>query len=276
MPGSSGEDAAGDAGNGSEDPGWFDRHPEAPLFRVADRRAGPRATQDALLVLVGAFVVQMLLVGVGLGLLAGLGVTEETTPVAFFSAQSAFSLLSFLVVGVVYLAWRRDTALVGLRRPTWHDIRTILVGFIALAGMMFAIEFLFEFFGIEIADNVVVEQGRDHPELFLVLVPLQFLLTGPAEELLFRGVIQGVLRRAYGVVPGIVFASVLFALFHLPALSGDDLLPVLFILFLSGVLLGALYEYSRTLVVPIMVHALWNALVFGTQYAQAVDALLIG
>ena len=265
-----------DSADREEVSGWFDRHAAEPLFRVANRHTGPRATQQVLLVLLAAFVAQILFVSIGLGLLAAAGITEDAAPVAFLSAQSAAGLLAFLAVGFGYLAWQRDPALIGMRRPTRHDIRTVLGGFVVFAGLLFGVEFLFGFLGIEVAENVVVEQGNEHPELFLVFLPLQFLLTGPAEELLFRGIVQGVLRRAYGVVPGIVFASALFALFHVPSLTGDSLLPVLFILFLSGAALGTLYEYSRTLLVPILVHALWNTLVFGTQYAQAVDALLAG
>jgi membrane protease YdiL (CAAX protease family) len=262
---------AGNRGRGQT--GWLQRHPEQPLAHVPDPGTRGDALFQVVLVLLGAFVAQILLVGVGVGLLAGLGVGEESMPVVFYSAQSALGLLAFCLVGAGYLYLREDPTLVGVRRPTGRDVGLMFGGFVALAGMMIGVQFLFDLLGFEIADNVVIQRGEENPELFLLLVPVQFLLTGPGEELLFRGVIQGLLRRAYGVVPGVVTASTLFALFHLPSLVGDTLLPVLAVLFLSGALLGALYEYSRTILVPMVAHALWNATVFGTQYAEAVGAL---
>ena len=260
-----------EAGDGT---GWLGRHPEQPLAHLPDSQTRGDTLFQVVVVLVGAFVAQILLATVGLGLLAGFDVGEESTPVLYYGTQSALGLLAFCLVGVGYLSVREDTALVGVRRPTARDVGLMLGGFLALAVTMVGVQSLLDLLGVEVADNVTVQRGEENPELFLVLVPIQFLLTGPGEELLFRGVLQGLLRRAYGVVPGIVAASTLFALFHVPSLVGDTLLPVLAVLFLSGALLGALYEYSRTILVPMVAHALWNATVFGTQYAEAVGALV--
>jgi membrane protease YdiL (CAAX protease family) len=270
----------GDAGPNPDSPDsaeWFRRHAEQPLFRFPDLGTRGDALLRVLLVLFAALALQILLVLVGSGLLAGVGITRESAPVAFLSSVQALGLLGFLVVGLAYLHRRDDPTLVGIRRPTGWDVRMILVGFIVIAGVLFAAEFLFQFLGFELADNEAIDQGRDNPELFLVFIPIQFLITGPAEELLFRGVVQGVLRRTYGVVPAIGFASALFSLAHYSALIGEgDVLPVFFILFLSGIVLGGLYEYTRTLLVPILAHALWNTLVFGTQYAEAAELLFAG
>jgi len=128
--------------------------------------------------------------------------------------------------------------------------------------------------GLETAENVAVSRGQENPELFLVFLPIQFLLTAPAEEVLFRGVIQGLFRRAYGVLPGIVLASLLFGLVHYPALAGSDgILTVIALLVATGALLGTLYEYTGNLLVPIVVHAVWNVFVFGNEYLSAVGGI---
>jgi membrane protease YdiL (CAAX protease family) len=252
---------------------WFDRHPEQPLARVSDSATRGDTLFQVVAVLVLALLGQVLLVSIGVGLLSGLNVTENGSPVVYYGTQSALGLFAFCLVGVAYLLVREDETLVGIRWPTTWDLGMIVGGFLLLAGTLIGAETLLSALGFESADNVVLERGQENPELFLVLIPIQFLLTGPGEELLFRGVIQGLLRRAYGVVPGILAASTLFALFHVPSLSGNSLLPVLSVLFLSGVVLGALYEYTRTLLVPMVAHALWNALVFGTEYAGAVGSV---
>jgi membrane protease YdiL (CAAX protease family) len=256
---------------------WFERHAEQPLYRNPDLGDRGDTLLQVLLIIFGALALQLVLATVGFGLLLGVNITEETAPVAYHSIGQALGLLGFLVMGLAYLRWRDDPTLVGLRRPTGHDIRVMLVGFIVLGGLVFAAEFLFELLGFELADNAAIDQGRQHPELFLAFIPVQFLVTGPAEELLFRGVVQGLLRRTYGVIPGIALASALFSLAHYSALiGGGDVLPVFLILFLSGAVLGAVYEYSRTLVVPVLTHALWNAFVFGGQYLAVADPLLTG
>ena len=253
---------------------WFERHAAEPLFRVPDLGSRGDVILQSVLVLVAAVLVQTLFAAVGVWLLDPVGITETGSPVAFFPIQSALGLSGFLIVGLAYLRWRDDPGLVGIRRPTRRDALLILAGSLLLAGTQLAAGSLFEWLGFEVAENVIVEQGRENAMLFLVLIPLQFLFTGPAEELLFRGIVQGLFRQAYGIVPAVGLASALFALFHLPVLVDGHVMAGLTIVFLSGLVLGGLYEYSRTLVVPVLVHALWNTLVFATGYADATEVLL--
>ena len=93
-----------------------------------------------------------------------------------------------------------------------------------------------------------------NPELLLILVPLSILLVGPGEELLFRGVIQQLLRLRFGIVIGIIIASVIFSVAYVGSLSGEGLVPTLVIYILLSGILGVSYEYSENLVVPSMIH----------------------
>lgn len=82
-------------------------------------------------------------------------------------------------------------------------------------------------------------------------------LAGMGEELLFRGVIQAGLSSSFGVWPGLLVASVLFGLMH--ALS-----RAYFVLAtLMGVYLGALYQATDNLLVPAIVHGLYDAIAIG-------------
>lgn len=250
---------------------------DEPLARFGDYESRSESILHTLVVLLGALLAASILVVVGADLLAWVGFTEESTPVIFDSLTLSLNFLGFLTASLLYLSWREEhTSLVRASIPSRRDVTIIAVGFISLVGLMVAFEVLVSLLGIETAENVSVQQGREHPELFLALLPIQFLLTAPAEELLFRGVVQGLFRRAYGIIPGIVLAALLFAGFHLPALGGGEgVLPVLAVLFLSGAFLGLLYEITGNLTVPIVVHAFWNVLVFSSEYLQAVEALAI-
>lgn len=250
---------------------------DQPLAKFGDRKSRGESVLHILLVLLGTLLVANLFVVAGSDLLAEAGFTEESAPVVVDSLTLSLNFLGFLVVSLVYLHWREDEQpLVSVAVPSRRDIAVIAVGFVSLVGLMLLFELLVNLLDFETAENVSVQQGREHPELFLALLPIQFLLTAPAEELLFRGVVQGLFRRAYGIIPGIALAAALFAVFHLPALGGGDgLFPVLGVLFLSGAFLGLLYEVTGNLAVPIVVHAFWNVLVFSTEYLQAVEALVI-
>lgn len=78
------------------------------------------------------------------------------------------------------------------------------------------------------------------------------LLAGIGEELLFRGVVQAELTAWWTPTTGIVAASLLFGAAH--AVS----LPYFILATLMGLYLGLLYHFSGNLLLPIIVHALYD------------------
>jgi membrane protease YdiL (CAAX protease family) len=79
------------------------------------------------------------------------------------------------------------------------------------------------------------------------------LVTPIVEELIFRGVIQGELRKAMPEWAAIIIQAVVFAVYHLqPIQSSYVLLP--------GLLLGFAYASSRSIWVPIIMHCVFNFL----------------
>jgi membrane protease YdiL (CAAX protease family) len=81
------------------------------------------------------------------------------------------------------------------------------------------------------------------------------LLAPVAEELFFRGILYGFLRR-WGVIVAIVFSTLIFVLCH-PINSG---IPVTRLL--GGILFAVAYEISGSLIVPITIHGLGNLAIF--------------
>lgn len=79
---------------------------------------------------------------------------------------------------------------------------------------------------------------------------------GPvAEELFFRGVLYGFLRR-WGAVAALLLSSLIFVLSH-PASHGIRITHLV-----GAVLFGLAYEVERNLLVPITVHILGNLAIF--------------
>jgi len=80
------------------------------------------------------------------------------------------------------------------------------------------------------------------------------LFVALGEELLFRGFIQRDMAEAFGWKWGLFGASLLFAVMHLTWRS----IPELGFVFLAGLILGALYLKTRSLVTPIVAHGINN------------------
>lgn len=124
---------------------------------------------------------------------------------------------------------------------------------------------------IQTGNNAAAELGQTNPELLLLLIPASILLIGPGEELLFRGVVQGRIRERFSRVPGIAIASLFFAALHIVALVGGSLLGnlvVVSILFGTATVFGITYEYTENIVVPSLVHGLYNATLFTLLYVS--------
>lgn len=83
-----------------------------------------------------------------------------------------------------------------------------------------------------------------------------FLFVGVAEELLFRGLIQRDLIKAFGWKWGLFGASALFAVMHLTWRS----IPELGFVFIAGLILGVLYWKTKNLTMPIVAHGANNVM----------------
>lgn len=92
---------------------------------------------------------------------------------------------------------------------------------------------------------------------WLWLVGLTVLAAPLCEEFIFRGLLQGGLRRSLPAWQAIIFSAALFAIVH-PPLS---MLPVLVL----GLCTGWAYERSGTLAAPMLVHAGYNAAILACQ-----------
>ena len=133
------------------------------------------------------------------------------------------------------------------------------IPFVIIAEIsVFILENAYAFFLLYLVKAKIPEQpifqmfgrGRGH---FLFALILIAVLAPMSEEMFFRGFIYTAFRERYGVLYGVLISSGIFALFHI--------LPQLMVpIFIIGVALSWLYEYRKSLVAPIMLHALNNLL----------------
>lgn len=236
------------------------------MIQDGEGYAGVRALAHAALVIVLAFVV-----GIGLGVVGTLVMAIRGAPIDPPSAEvlaitSILQYVGFLVVVGMYLGYTGDSRLVHRRLPTGRDIVWMVAGLIGVFVAVFAVGAVLAAIGADQAENTVVTQGVQHPELFLYMIPITMVFVAPGEELVFRGVVQGVFRRAYGPVVAIGAASILFGTSHYLALAGDGKLTYIAVTALLGALLGISYERTENVLVPICIHGAYNAILFASQW----------
>ncbi|QLG61304.1 CPBP family intramembrane glutamic endopeptidase [Halorarum salinum] len=219
-------------------------------------------------------VVAALVAGAALAPWAGrlglaLGVAPESPE--FVAVRSAGQFVGFALAMVVFLAYANDRDLVSLRRPTRHEAGLVPVAAGGLVLAQFALVLVLQAVGIGVATNRALTPGQDAPRYFLYMVAVSILLVGPAEELVFRGVVQGELRKALSAPPAIGLAAFLFGSLHFVAGTGTIVEQTAYVLVatLLALPLGYLYEATGNLTVPAVTHGLYNAVLYLVQYADA-------
>ena len=212
-------------------------------------------------------------IGVALGLLlAGLagsvvlGVVFTVPLVLFggplsdsvtFLVLAAVGQVGFLAVGGTYV---RRAGGVPVRRPTRRDLAYAGGGLLAALVLVLAVSVVATVAGVAPSGSVFDDPIARDPTVALGLAALSIVLVAPAEELLFRGAIQGRLRRAFGPAGAIGGASLLFGSIHVVNFTGSaaGALVGAGVVTVGGAVFGVVYERTGNLLVPIASHAAYN------------------
>jgi membrane protease YdiL (CAAX protease family) len=99
------------------------------------------------------------------------------------------------------------------------------------------------------------KSGMAH--LGLWAFPLALIAAPIFEEFIFRGLIFGGLRRSFGLWPAALASAAVFAIVHPPV----SMVPV----FCMGVCAAYVYDRSRSLLAPMLTHAVYNAAALAMQ-----------
>lgn len=180
-------------------------------------------------------------------------------------ALTAAGQLGFLAVAVAYA--RYAGLRVRIEVPDRRDLGYALGG--VVAGLLLAVVLSVVLAVLELAPGSVIEEaGVRDPTLFVGLAVLSVLVVAPAEEFLFRGVIQARLRQAFGPVAAVAGASLLFGSLHLANYTGTagPIVAGALVVAAIGAVFGILYERTDNLAVPILAHGAYNFLLFALAY----------
>jgi membrane protease YdiL (CAAX protease family) len=182
--------------------------------------------------------------------------------------------VAFMGTAYAYLRWRGlPLQSVGIRVPSLKELAIGAGVFVVTILYLMGAGFLMQQTGTEGASNNVATLAMENPEIILLLLPGAYLLIGPGEELLFRGVVQGRLRESFSAVPAILIASVIFASIHVFSLqAGAPLsakLVTITLLMGPSIAFGAVYEYTENIVIPALLHGTYDAFLFIALYVVA-------
>lgn len=230
----------------------------------------PGGIGRAVAVVVGlavlAFLLGFTLGTVGTQLLSAVGID-----VSFGSSSSATVFLFTSLTGqgamaiVAYLYVRRYGLRVPAYRPSMANYRAVAVGLVAaLALGLGGAVVVNQLFPVDGSESVFGGVASLTLPTALAYGAIAILIVAPAEEFLFRGVIQGRLRESMGVTPAIVGASLLFGAFHILNYTGSATSIVAHVGVIVVVAFVFAYAYERTdnIVVPILIHGVYDATLF--------------
>jgi membrane protease YdiL (CAAX protease family) len=182
---------------------------------------------------------------------------------------AAFPLVAWAYLRRRGLSWSFVPASLPSRRGLLH----VVGGYFTALGGLVLVSIVLSVAEIETAPNTAGTTALENPEIIPLLIPIQLLLVGPGEELLFRGVIQGSLREHFRAPAAIVLATAMFAPGHIFALSGElsAVLATVGVIFVPSLVFGTLYERTDNIVVPALVHGLYNSTLLALLYLAATS-----
>ncbi len=223
--------------------------------------------------LVAIYLWASLIAGVVRGVVGELTTFQRT---AVLQASSGLGAVSAVVLFLDYTD--RDRSYLDLDRPTRRDVGYGVAGLVVLFGTFVAVTLLMSVLGIESAahgtEDTIAEAGNP-TAVALLFVVTSVLVIGPGEELLYRNVVQKSLYDVFSRGQAVLVGSVIFAVIHFPAYSTGTLPQVavsVVVVFALSLTLGAVYERTDTVVVPAVVHGLFNATQFALIAVSESDA----
>jgi membrane protease YdiL (CAAX protease family) len=133
------------------------------------------------------------------------------------------------------------------------------LGLLAIIGSTIIVSVLVALSGSEATpDQVLTGDIAETPSQLLLAIVAAVVLAPIAEELLFRGLLHRALRVRLSIVPATLISSVLFAIVHVDVALSQPL--ALVGLTVVGAVLAIAYERTGSLLVPILIHAVHNAI----------------
>ena len=226
---------------------WQKARDQLPYLLDPDASPPPRvSTSDGLIAVMLFFVAQAIASAVIIG-------RGRVTGAAVLIAFTIGGAVTYALMRFVYAKSKTE----GVPRILGDGTSRAALGI--AGGLAAGAAALLYLFGLDSLDLLkdAMRENLSYVSLGVWLLPLALIAAPVFEEFIFRGLIFGGLRRSFGVWPATLASAAIFAIVH-PAIS---MVPV----FILGTCAALVYERTRSLLAPMIVHAVYNGCVIGAQ-----------
>ena len=97
------------------------------------------------------------------------------------------------------------------------------------------------------------------PLNIILLIAVMFIFVGGVEELIFRSILQTRLEKVFGITNSIFLSGLLFGIMH----SVYGLFPEILFAILYGIIIGYIFEKTRSFPFILAIHGTANVFLFG-------------
>ena len=232
----------------------------------------PFIALKARLVVVVFFVIALGLALV-FGILGGLGLIPWAADDPIFAPVLYSLIFSSLCLSIWLVSRRPPLRLSYLLGPWPHQLAWLQLLWLVVGVFLFSLgAFQLSYLALSLVAPTWVEASLQQslllsaeqaasPRLYNGLMLFSVVVVAPiTEEFIFRGVLLHRWGTKWGVGPAIFLTSVLFGLLHANLIG----------LFVFGVVMALLYLSTRSLIVPIVAHAINNAIASGVELLTAL------
>lgn len=228
---------------------------------TSNLRRGARAIGMAILLAAGGIVAVAIASLLAVFAIRATGLT--LSPVVEYGFVFITSGVTFVLVGLAYLRYR-DLSIeyVTIEVPSLRGLLWAGAGYVSAFALVILSALVLTATNTNPnTSNQAAQAGIENPELLLWLVPLSLFVIAPAEEFLYRGVIQSRLRETFIPAIAIPVTAALFAAVHFFSLTGGagGRVIAISILFFPSLVFGYVYEKTGNLVVNTIVHGVYNS-----------------
>ncbi|MCL5986092.1 MAG: CPBP family intramembrane metalloprotease [Actinobacteria bacterium] len=172
----------------------------------------------------------------------------------------SYAIQSIVMIGLIwfFVFFKRKSNLSDLGFQPANPLKTLLISVSSFILIIFAnfiygivVFLLSKYIGFDIPDSKILGLLLKGDISIYVLIPIVVVIAPIIEESFFRGFIYAGLIKRVPRWAGIIISAALFAVFHL---EPYQIAPLLFI----GFVLTFVYDRTKSLVAPIIIHSLNN------------------
>lgn len=170
-----------------------------------------------------------------------------------------------LLLLIIVLLFEKDLSVIGLQRSTLREGIRKGIWWAVVSGSLSVLVSIpvYLIFSINLIHFISASLPSGTANLLTFFV-MGAILSPVAEELFFRGILFTFLRK-WGVPAAFFVSTALFACLH----TGGTGLP--YIQLIGGGLFALSFEYTKNLVVPIVIHMSGNLFIFSVALARALS-----